>query len=50
VVMRGSRLLGEYMGLRERKYSMGNILKIKNDVFLDVTPSGPCKNRCFGGT
>jgi hypothetical protein len=23
---------------------------MKNDVFLDVTPCGSCKNRCFGGT
>jgi hypothetical protein len=23
---------------------------MKNDLFWDVTPSGPCKNRRFGGT
>jgi hypothetical protein len=23
---------------------------VKNDVFLDVTPCGSCKNRRFGGT
>jgi hypothetical protein len=23
---------------------------MKNDVFWDVTPRGPCKNRRFGGT
>jgi hypothetical protein len=23
---------------------------LKNDVFLDVTPCGSCKNRRFGGT
>jgi hypothetical protein len=25
-------------------------LRMKNDVFWDVTPHGSCKNRCFGET
>jgi hypothetical protein len=25
-------------------------LRVKNDVFWDVTPCGSCKNRRFGGT
>jgi hypothetical protein len=32
------------------KTSLENIKKLKNGVFLDVTPCGCCNNRSFGGS
>jgi hypothetical protein len=31
-------------------FAFVHLMTMKNAVFLDVTPCGSCKNRCFGGT
>jgi hypothetical protein len=32
------------------RFEVFTAVTMKNDVFLDVTPYGSCKNRRFGGT
>jgi hypothetical protein len=45
-IAKGSRLQLSW----EVKIRREHIGKLKNGVFLDVTPCGSCKNRRFGGT
>jgi hypothetical protein len=43
-------LVNVVMNLRNVRFEVFTAVTMKNDVFWDVMPCCPCKNRRFGGT